>query len=163
MNRGKATILLAIVLLVPLSGCEEDATVSDEQYQTTEEEYIVVTLASPVVHGRTGDAGDAWDATVDITDINPNTAMVRWIEVHVSVKGADGSVLVTATVPSHDGGLYGTEPEVWYQEVSGDPDRASVGDALRVTSMDRTFEGATLQVTRQGEVLATATLPGTFW
>jgi hypothetical protein len=29
--------------------------------------------------------------------------------------------------------------------------------------MSRDFEGATVPVTRQGEVLATATLPGTFW
>ncbi len=163
MKKGKAILLLALMLLVPLSGCEEDSTVTDEQYQTTEEDYIVITLAAPVVHKRTGDGGDVWDVTLDITDINPNTAMVPWIEVQVSVKGADGSMLVTATIPSSDSGLYGTEPEVWFQEISGAADRASVGDAFRVTSMDRTFEGATVQVTRQGEVLAAATLPGTFW
>ena len=56
-----------------------------------------------------------------------------------------------------------TEPEVWYQEVAGNEDRATVGDAFRITSMDRTYEGATVQVTRQGEVLATATLPVAFW
>ncbi len=155
--------MLALMLLVPLSGCTEDNVVSDEQYQMTEEEYIVITLQSPVVSKRTGDAGETWDLTLTIMDINPNSAMVRWIEVHVSVKGADGSVLVMGTIPSHDSGLYDTGPEVWYQEVAGAEDRATVGDGLRITSMSREFEGATVQVTRQGEVLATATLPGTFW
>lgn len=156
-------VVLIITCVLPLSGCEEGSNVTDEQYQTTEEEYIVISLGSPFVHKRTEDAGDTWDVTLDITDINPNTAMVPWLEVRVSVKGADGSLLVTATIPSQDGGLYGTEPEVWYQEISGSAERVSVGDAIRVTSMSQDFEGATVQVTRQGEVLATATLPGTFW
>ncbi|NIP33368.1 MAG: hypothetical protein GWN18_00440 [Thermoplasmata archaeon] len=163
MNKGKAIVLLALMLLVPMAGCEDGSNVSDEQYQTTEEDYIVITLAAPVIYKRTGDAGDVWDSTLDITDINPNTALVKWIEVHVSVKGADGSVLMTATIPSQDSGLYGTEPEMWYQEISGNAERANVGDALRITSMSKDFEGATVQITRQGEVLATATLPGTFW
>lgn len=162
--RSRILLVLVLVLVVlPLSGCEEDNTITDEQYQTTEEEYIIITLAAPVVNKRATGSGDVWDVTLDITDINPNTAMVPWIEVRVSVKGADGSMLVTATVPSQDNGLPGTEPEAWFQEISGNTERASVGDALRVTSMDRTFEGATFQVTRQGEVLATATIPSTFW
>jgi len=79
------------------------------------------------------------------------------------VKGADGSALITSTIPSQDSGIYGTEPEMWFQEISGAEDRVTVGDAFRITSMDRSYEGATVQVTRQGEILATATLPGTFW
>jgi hypothetical protein len=152
-----------VLLVLPISGCSEDTTVTDEQYQQTREEYIVITLASPDMYRRTGEGGDVWDATFTVTDINPNTAMVPWMEAYVSVKGADGSVLMISTLPSRDSGLYGTGPEVWYQEVSGSPDRATVGDGLRITSMDRAFEGATFQVTRQGEVLATASLPGTFW
>ena len=155
--------MLALMLLVPLSGCQEENVVSDEQYQTTEEEYIVITLDTPVVSKRNGDAGETWDVTLTIMDINPNSAMVRWIEVQVSVKGADGSVLLLGTIPSHDTGIYGTEPEIWYQEVSGAEDRATVSDGFRVTSMSRDFEGATVQVTRQGDVLASATLPGIFW
>ena len=155
--------MLALMLLVPLSGCTEENVVSDEQYQTTEEEYIVITLDTPVVSKRNGDAGDTWDVTVTIIDISPNSAMVRWIEVHVSVVGADGSVLLMGTIPSQDSGLYGTGPEVWYQEVAGSEDRATVGDGLRITSMSRDFEGSTVQVTRQGEVLASSTLPSTFW
>ena len=151
------------MLLVPLSGCTEESVVSDEQYQTTKEEFIVITLDSPNIYKRTGDAGDTWAVTLTITDINPNTAMARWIELQVSVKGADGSVLVMGTIPSVDSGIYGVDPDVWYQEVAGAEDRATVGDAFRITSMDRTYEGATVQVTRQGEVLATSTLPVTFW
>jgi hypothetical protein len=163
VNKGKAILLLALMLLVPMSGCEDGSNVSDEQYQTTKETYIVITLAAPVMHRRTVNASDVWDVTLDITDINPNTAMVPWIEVHVSVKGADGSMLITSTIPEADGGVYDTAPEAWYQEISGNGQRANVGDALRVTSLDTAFEGATVQLTRQGEVLATATLPGTFW
>ena len=151
------------MLLVPLSGCTEESVVSDEQYQQTKEEFIVITLDSPDVHKRNGDAGDTWDVTLTVTDINPNSAMVRWIELQVSVKAADGSVLVMGTIPSVDSGIYGVDPEVWYQEVAGAEDRATVGDGFRITSMSREYEGATVQVTRQGDVLASAILPGTFW
>ena len=161
--RQKAVLLLALMLLVPLSGCTEESVVSDEQYQQTQEEYIVIILDPPDIYKRNGDAGDTWDVTLTVTDINPNSAMARWIELQVSVKGADGSLLVMGTIPSRDSGIYGVDPEVWHQEVSGAEDRATVGDAFRITSMSRDFEGATVQVTRQGEVLATATLPGTFW
>ncbi len=161
--RQKAVLLLALMLLVPLSGCTEESVVSDEQYQQTQEEYIVIILDPPDIYKRNGDAGDTWDVTLTVTDINPNSAMVRWIELQVSVKGADGSLLVMGTIPSVDSGIYGVDPEVWYQEVAGAEDRATVGDAFRITSMSRDFEGATVQVTRQGEVLGTATLPSTFW
>ena len=154
---------MALMLVLPLSGCTEESVVSDEQYQQTKEEFIVITLATPDIYKRIGDAGETWDVTLTVTDINPNSAMARWIELHLSVKGADGSALITSTIPSQDSGIYGTEPEVWFQEISGAEDRATVGDGFRITSLDRTYEGATVQVTRQGEVLATATLPGTFW
>jgi hypothetical protein len=155
--------ILALMLLVPLSGCEEAPNVSDEQESLTEEEYIVITLDSPNLVRRTGDAGDTWDVTLDILDLTPPTAMARWIELSLVVKGFDGSVLIPATPLSKDSGLYGVDPEVWYQEVSGNEERATVGDGFRITSMTRDFEGATVQVVRQGEILATSTLPTTFW
>jgi len=152
-----------VILLVPISGCTEESVVSDEQYQQTKEEFIVIILDTPDIYKRNGDAGETWDVTLTVIDITPDSAMARWIEVHVSVKGADGSALITSTIPSQDSGIYGTEPEMWFQEISGAEDRVTVGDAFRITSMDRSYEGATVQVTRQGEILATATLPGTFW
>lgn len=157
-----AVALVAILLLVPLTGCtvnEVDPMEPDEPGPDA----ITMTVSAPDVHKVTREAGEVWDATMDIVAIEPDTARVKWIELSITVKTWDGSLALPATQPSKDSGLYGTSPEVWYQEGSGDEELATAGDVIRITSMDQTFEGGQVLLVRAGEVLATADLPDVFW
>ncbi len=158
-----AVALVAILLVAPLTGCvtSEDDPFDQDDDQVTGD--IIMTVSPPDVNKVTREAGDVWDANMDILRIDPDTARVKWIELSITVKTWDGSLALTATQPSKDSGLYGTSPEVWYQEAAGDEELATAGDVIRITSMDQTFEGGKVLLVRAGEVLGTADLPDVFW
>ena len=58
--------------------------------------------------------------------------------------------------------MYGNAVEVWYVDESGGRNTADVGDAVKVTSMDQSYQGASVLLYHREERVADATLPIVF-
>jgi hypothetical protein len=85
---------------------------------------------------------------MNINKITPKDEKVSWTEVKIIIKGADGSIKVTADVLTADPGAGGyVSPgaiEYWYVEATADT-KMSAGDGIKVTGMDASYEGATIE------------------
>lgn len=151
-------ILLAVAILstvLPLTGCIDDpGNVPDK--------LLVVALDTPEITRRDGLVGPVWDAAMPIVQRTPSSARARWADLQVVVRATSGSVLVVATTPVADTGYYDTSAEVWYREAEGRADGADVGDVLLITTMDRSYEGAQVEVLHKGERVGSIPLLGPF-
>ena len=152
------TVVLAAVLWLMVSG----------MISTSDEDKITVNLASPNVQQRTAGATQIWDATLNINKMTPKDEKVLWTEVKVIIKASSGSILDTATVPLLDGSVAydddaagGVTVEFWYVE-TGANTQMNAGDAIKITGMADTYEGATLELTKAGERIGSATMPTNF-
>ena len=157
------TVVLAAVLWLMVSG----------MISTSDEDKITVNLASPNVQKfdtRTAAALDyRWDATLNVNKITPKDQKVLWSEVKVIIKASSGSILNAATGPLTDlGAVYDTDAadgtvtvEFWFVETGGNL-QMNAGDAIKVTGMADTYEGATLELTKAGERIGSATMPTNF-
>jgi hypothetical protein len=156
-SRGAVLSMVAAVMMATLclSGCLSSPT-------TQEEPKITIILESPFAEGRQGTTDQVWDATLDIMRILPTESEVPWSGLRVLVKSETGSVLLVATEPVADSGTYGDAVEVWYVDTTGNRDRADAGDAFKVTSMSEDYEGATVEVLRVGERVASTRLQTDF-
>lgn len=129
---------------------------------------VTLNLASPSVETREITNITHWDAVVNINKITPSDSRVMWLSVLVIVKAADGSVLLTQTVPmpdspaSYDDATNGwVDVEIWYIDVGSDMFLDS-GDAMKITGMDDGYEGAWIEFTYLGNRIGSITLPTNF-
>ena len=146
----EAIAILVIVLPSFAAGCISDG---DETGPTT------LTLSVPDMDKRPTDGGDVWDVTLDILKITTNEEEVKWIHMTVTIKDNSGGVLLQVTPLSKDSGFYGSAVEAWYVERGGDANEADVGDAIKITSMSRSYQAGQVTVLYRGSTAATATLP----
>jgi hypothetical protein len=128
---------------------------------------VTLNLASPSVQSREISNVTHWDAVININKMTPNDANVMWISLVVVIKSADGSVLLTQTVPLPDGGSYDdasngwVDVEIWYVDTDSDM-FVDAGDAMKITGMDDTYEGALVDLTYLGNRAGSVTLPTDF-
>jgi len=159
------TVVLAAVLWLMVSGMITD----------TDEQKTTVNIASPNVQSATNDgpddiAGNAddvtiYDAVLNINKITPKDDKVNWLDMRIIVKSSTGSVLQAEITPVADAPYdRSTDPqpvEFWFIETGGDV-KMSAGDAVKITGMPDTWEGATVIFKKSGDQIASITLPTDF-
>lgn len=155
LRRIGAIMSIAVLLPCLAAGC-----ISDDGGNGTGP--VTIFLEQPFMESRSTNAGNVWDATMDITKVLPADEEVDWVHVTVLIKDAFGSVLLPDTPVSKDGGLYGSAVEVWFVDDVGDANAADVGDAIKVTTMDQSYQGGLVIVNFMGSRAAAANLPLTF-
>ena len=151
-------VLVATIAAVYLWGPDYD----DPGYELT-----TVNIASPSVNGRDVGGTFHWDAILNINKITPKDERIGWNQLRIVVKSADGSVLNPHTPLDQDLGIYdddldgSVDVEFWFIETTGDG-FMSAGDAIKITGMTRAYEGATIELTVQGERVGSIVLPTVF-
>ncbi len=162
------TVVLAAVLWLMVSG----------MIQEPDSEKLTVQLSSPSVTQYERPAGTAtWDAVLNIQQMTPKDEKVKWTEIRVSIKDADGSILNGASTVSDDGTSTYTTPATgattdvlfWFVDIQGDG-KVGAGDAIKITGMDNgdgtlgtnDYQGALVQILKGGKIIADATLPTDF-
>jgi hypothetical protein len=139
---------------------------------TEESDKTTVTLANPSVQSMAAGVDrttDCWDVTLNVQKITPKDVKVKWSELRVIVKSESGSVLDPSSPVAADTGAYTGDDlvsaviqEFWYVEVTTGDDKLDAGDGVKITGMDLTYEGASIEFTKGGERIASATLPTNF-
>ena len=154
-------IVLAAVVYIMVSGM---LTFQDE-------DKVSVTMNFPDVEGKSRGTTPTrvWDVTLEITRVIPTTYKLVWTDVFVNILADSGSLLNSRSpLVSDDPAVYddddtdGIDVEFWYVETSDDNSIVSGGDSVKVTGMDPSYEGATIQFTKAGEIIASVTLPTNF-
>ena len=160
------TVVLAAVLWLMVSGMITD----------TDEQKTVVNIASPNVSSfeqaaavPPAPAVYVYDAVLNINKITPKDDKVNWVDVRLIVKSDSGSVLQSEVslladvgTGAYDRATPTASMEYWYVETSTGDTKMSAGDAIKITSMPDTWEGATVILKKSGEQLASITLPTDF-
>jgi flagellin-like protein len=146
------TVVLAAVLWLMVSGMIS----SDDDEKTT------INLAAPQVSQKSDNA-TRWNVRIDINKITPKDVKVLWTEAKIIVKSSTGSVLDPATdLLADTGGPYANTSAFYYVETTSGDTKLGAGDGLKLTGLTQTYEGATVELTKGGERIASATLPTNF-
>ncbi len=156
------TVVLAAVLWLMVSG----------MIQEPDDEKLTIQLSSPTVSqyerplGTTPIPDYVWDAVLNINKMTPKDEKVKWSEVRIAIKGADGSILMQAQAPLEDGSAayapIGTV-EFWYVDITAGDVKVSAGDSIKITGRDdASYEGATSQILKAGKIIGDTTLPTDF-
>jgi flagellin-like protein len=132
------------------------------------EDTIVVNLDTPDVQRYTRDSTTVWDATIEVNRLSSKSKQVVWTQVGVIVKDATGSLLDSSTSMSDDAtAIYDIVApiavEFWYVDTAAGDVNINAGDSIKITGMDVTYEGATIELVRAGELIGSITLPGEFY
>ena len=152
------TVVLAAVLWLMVSG----------MIGGQEEQKITVNLGSPSTPEKFTRTTACWDTSMNINRITPKDQKVLWSELKILIKGSTGSLLLTATTPTADPGaaLYVAPLTVngcyVYFVETGANTKLDAGDTVKIVSMSTAYEGATVELTKAGNLIASATLPTNF-
>ena len=132
-----------------------------------DEEKVSMNMRFPDVEGHIRGATPkyVWDVDLVITKVIPDDYKLVWNDVFINIRSADGSVLQPKSPGTPDTpAMYdnidadGIDVEFWYVETSAGDTMVGGGDAVKVTGMDTSYEGATIQMTKAGELIASVTL-----
>lgn len=152
------TVVLAAVLWLMVSG----------MIQEPDDEKLTLQLSSPSVtrinERPVGTAIVCWDGVLNINKMTPKDEKVQWSEVRISIKDSTGSILMVATTVGDDSAAtYDPTPvvEFWFVDIQGDA-KVGAGDSIKITGMIATYEGADVQITKAGKIIADTTLPTDF-
>ena len=160
------TVVLAAVLWLMVSGMIQDP----------EDEKLTIQLSSPSVTQYTRTGVDTWDAVLNINKMTPKDEKVKWTEIRIAIKDADGSILNSATnAPLTDDPTSYTDPATgatadvlyWFVDISGDG-KVGAGDNVKITGMvdgglgGNDYQGATIQILKAGKIIGDTTLPTDF-
>jgi len=128
-----------------------------------EDAKLTVNLGNPTTPEKHTRTTACWDISMNINRITPNDQKVLWTELKILIKGSTGSLLLISTTPTADTGVYADPAviQVWYIE-TGANTRMDAGDAIKITGMTTAYEGATVELTKAGNLIASATLPTNF-
>ena len=164
------TVVLAAVLWLMVSGMITD----------TDEQKTTVNIASPDVQSAAstgpngvidggGDDGLVYDGVLNVNKITPKDDKVNWADVRILVKSSTGSVLQAETTLTDDAtAVYDRDdsagaPVVGFHYVeTGSDVKMSAGDAIKISSMTATYEGAQVILKKAGEQIGSITLPTDF-
>jgi hypothetical protein len=171
-DTGTALKLTAIVIVVVLIlAFAFVAIMMDRDFFINSEptEKVTVNLASPNVSTREIANVTHWDAVLNFNQVTPSDSSVPWTNVLVTIRDADGSMLLASAMPlsddpfSYDDAANGwVDVEVWFIEVTFNDSSLDAGDALKVTGMDVRYEGATIDINNYGDRIGSITLPTNF-
>jgi len=151
------TVVLAAVLWLMVSG----------MIGGQEEQKITVNLGSPSTPEKFNrGATDVWDTSMNVNRITPKDQKVLWTELKILIKSSTGSLLLTSTAPTADNPAaysVATPPlvQVWYVEMGANT-KLDAGDTIKITGMSTLYEGATVEMTKAGNLIASASLPTNF-
>jgi len=119
-------------------------------------------FSAPSMEARTLNNTTVWDCTFNITSLSPSNHHPGWGEVRVTVKSAEGGVLIPQTAPDPFPG-----PDLWTLAVyrierAGGRLTMDVGDAVMLGAINGTYLEAAIELTEAGTLLAYARLPSVF-
>ncbi len=153
-------VLIAIPVILAIMWLGVFVSVIEE-----ETEKVTFNMASPDVTERMIADQTYFDAELEINKVIPDLAIVTYTELRVIVKASDGSVLIQSTKPTlddpsdYDDGLDGTvDVQVWYDSLTSGIITVA-GDSFKLTGMTDDYEGATVQITRDGRIVGSVVLP----
>ena len=143
--------------------------IDSEPYAPYEIEKVTVNLATPNIMRQEINGQPYWEAVLNINKITPRDEAVIWRDVRMVIKSSNGSVILPLTGLNADDALAydrGTDGQVdlqvWFVETTPGTSRMDAGDAMKITGMTADFEGAFVQVLRDGERIGSITLPTNF-
>jgi FlaG/FlaF family flagellin (archaellin) len=154
-------VVLAAVMFLMVSG----------MFSETDDDKLIVNLSDPIVEqqSRGSTPTKVWDAIFTINKVSPKTKKLVWLEARVAAKDSTGSILHWTTnltlddpVSYDNNDTDGITPQFWYIETRTGDDKASTGDAIKITGMDQTWTSASVILTRGGEIVAQINLPSHF-
>jgi flagellin-like protein len=151
------TIMLAVIVWLIVTSMVSDP----------DEEKVVVKLNTPKVQQVTRNGTVVWDATLDILTLTLKDEKVYWHDVLVFVKSDNGSILHPASNMSDDSlGTYDEiapiDCEFWFVEITSGDTKMSAGDSIKITGMDREYEGATVQLMLANELIGSIDVMAVF-
>ena len=154
-------VVLAAVVYIVVSG----------MLQFEDEDKVSMTMNFPDVEGKARGATPTyvWDVSLEVTKVIPSEYKLVWTDVYISIKSSNGSVLQTSSKLLADNpALYdnndadGIDVEFWYIETSASNLIVSGGDSIKITGMDVSYEGCTIQFNKAGELIGMVELPTNF-
>jgi FlaG/FlaF family flagellin (archaellin) len=153
-------ILAAIVYLLvsPMLNVPDEDKVS-----------MVITNPRVEVKSRGTSPTQVWDVTLDVDAVHPPSQALKWDDVYVIIKSTNGSVLQpkTSLIPDDpatydDNDTDGIDVEFWFVETTTNDTTITGGDAVKITGMGHSYEGAEIHLTKAGELVARVVLPTNF-
>ena len=154
-------IVLAAIAWIMVSGMVEGP----------DEEMITVTLERPDIEMQSRGATPTmvWDGTIEILDIAPDHKKVAWSELRILVKSQNGSLLQAVTnLTANDPPAYdsddsdGISVQFWFVETTSGDTQMNAIDAIKLTGMGLSYEGASVDIMRKGEIIGSFSLPTWF-
>ena len=123
-------------------------------------------LGYPEVDVRTVDTINYSDITVRLEKVTPNDSVIKWSELRLNIKSANGQMILPdlRANPDDPFSYYnGTNTaysiEVWYIDSTSSSDRMNVGDSIKVTGLTGTYEFGTIDIIIAGEKSGSFTIP----
>jgi len=129
---------------------------------------VVLNLASPSIDAIDINSTDYYKVILNINKITPKYARAYWNNITIRILAANGSLLVSEQRVVSDTQVYDTDDtdgidvELWYVETSWGDNKASAGDAFKLTGLTTDFEEAVVQVFYIEELIGSATLASDF-
>ena len=130
------------------------------------EERTSLTLAVSNVDRRTVDNATCWDAVIQIKRMSPDWVDVRWKDLRVTLQSETGSILETRIIlapddpTAYDIGYQGTfNVEAWCRVDKEGAVKVRAWDHIVITGMSKDYEGATVQLKLEGEMVGGVALP----
>jgi hypothetical protein len=154
--------ILMVVIVVALSAVLW--LMVSSMFATNVESKTTVMLDVPRMERQNRAGMDCWDATLGVIKVSPSDSKAPWSAIRISIKDASGSVRYLQTAPAIDPGVYPNDLTVrtWYMETAIGGPAMQGGDEIKVTSMDAYYEGALVQISMNGQVIGSVSLPTTF-
>ncbi len=165
---GLVVLIVVLVIAIPAIFAVMWLGFSGMVVEPEEEERVTVNLASPELDQRTIGEEVHWDAELDVNKITPRHSVVAYEDVRVFIKSADGRVLLPSKRPlpdspgDYDDGSTGpVKVQVWYQSII-DTGFMTETDTIKLTGFTTEYEGAHIEITLDGERIASTVLPTDF-
>ena len=143
-----------IVLATMLAGCFDDGD---------DEEQPCASLAMPWIERWDEDNVTVWNVRVDVNRISPEDAEIPWSDLRLGVYDKSGTlILPPQPLREWTDSESSTSPVVWFVETTSYDTNMHPGDGIKLTGIDRTYEGATIELRINGEKCASVPLPKEF-
>ena len=154
-------VVLATVTYISVSG----------MLMLEDDDRVSISMTHPEIKSGSRGASPTlvWDVNIDITKVTPEGQKLHWDRLFIDIRSSNGSVLLPKSpLNPDDPAIYdnddsdGIDVEFWFMETMAGDTVISGGDAIKVTGMDLTYEGATIQLTKANDVVGRVTLGTNF-
>lgn len=141
-NRG-LVLLVALLIIVPTSGCLRDTTDDME-----------LGLSTPLLVPTEWNGSVHWEARFVVLRISARLEHIAWSKIDVELQRRDGPESEALTVFQPDTGQFTDQPAVFFNETNGVEGRASSGDIIRLTGLAPRNFPMVMRVLRTGEIIS---------